>query len=183
MRHNMSDRGPSRAFLIALLALALLLGSLPAQCLRGTHPAGISSVPGTTIGCQEIDGTGMLTWASMLVAPSERGGPMTFTYLDPPSAGPRPAFALGVLVLSPAVAVPGVRVPRTLGAGCTFHVPLDVVIQVLVPLRPGCQAVQALFLPPLPGLAGFSLYAQTWAQDLTVARSLVTNPIRLTFQP
>ena len=166
-----------------LLLFLCLLAPVSAQCVRGIHPIGVSSVVGTTRGCNEIDGTGTTTWFSMFSVPSERGGPMSFSYLGTPSAGSRPAFAVGFLAISGSVAVPGISVPRTVDPGCVWHVPFDLVIPELVPLVPGCQVRQLLTLPPLPGLAGLQFFVQVWAQDLTVGRSMTTNPIRVVVQP
>jgi hypothetical protein len=167
-------------FILLMAILSGLAVGLPGQCQRGRHPVGVGSVAGTGPGCQEIDGTGIRTWFSMFVAPSERGGFLTFSYLDPPSAGFRPAFAFGYTVISTAVSGPGVQVPG-MGPGCLFHVPFDVLLPARVPLLPGCQT-QAWVLPPFPGLAGFQFFAQTWVTDLTVARDMVTNVIQVTVQ-
>jgi hypothetical protein len=148
----------------------------------GIHPIGVSNVFQATPGCNEIDGTGRRVWASMFRVPSESGGPVSFSWLNTPSAGPRPQFAVGYTVISTSVAVPGIRVPG-MALGCDFHVPLDVLIPVLVPLRPGCHVALVGMLPPIPGLRGFRFYAQTWARDLTVNRDLVTNTIEITVQP
>jgi hypothetical protein len=172
---------PMKMLLLPAL-LSALLTPLPAQCVRGVHPIGVTSVLGATSGCNEIDGTGRTTWFSMFAVPSERGGSVSFSYRDTPSAGVRPAFAVGYLSISGAVAVPGIRVPRTTDGGCLWHVPFDLLIPELVPLWPGCQVRQLGNLPPLPGLAGLVFYAQVWAQDLTNGKAMVTNPIRVTVQ-
>lgn len=166
-----------------LLLSLLFLSPIAAQCSRGNHPTGVSSVLGAGSGCNEIDGTGTTTWFSMFSVPSASGGAMSFSYLGTPSAGTRPAFAVGYLALSTAIAVPGIQVPQTLDPGCLWHVPFDLLFPELVPLQPGCQVRLLLILPPILGLAGLQFFAQVWAQDLTNNKSMVTNPIRVTVQP
>lgn len=166
-----------------LLLCFFLLAPLSAQCSRGNHPPGVFSVLGAGPGCNEIDGTGTTTWFSMWSVPRQAGGPVSFSYLGTPSAGNRPAFAVGFLVLSVNASVPGIRVPRTADPNCLWNVSLDVVLPELVPLLPGCQVRQLLTLPPLPGLVGAAFFAQTWAQDLTNNKSMVTNPLLVVVQP
>lgn len=163
----------------ATFACALLAVAARGQC--SGHPVGVTDVVGT-VACNEVDGTNVLPFFSMFSVPSERGGPVSFSYNHTPSVGVRPAYAVGWIALSTAPYLPGVPV-YGMATRCRFYVPPDVLVPVLVPLATGCHVVYLGLLPPLPGLAGRVLFAQTWAQDLTVNRSMTTRAIRVVVQP
>lgn len=163
----------------AILACALLTVAAYGQCTA--HPVGVTDVVGT-VACNEIDGTNVLPFFSMFSVPSERGGPVSFSYNRTPSAGVRPAYAVGWVALSTVPYLPGVSI-YGMAPQCRFYVPPDVLIPVLVPLATGCHVVYFGLLPPMPGLAGKVFFAQTWAQDLTVRRSMTTRAIRIVAQP
>lgn len=169
-----------KRILISSLLAALVVGAR-AQCGR-THPRGVNSPAGGTMGCNEVDGTSTLTWFTMPAPPSAGGGPLNFRFVDPPSAGSRPPFAYGYIVVSLSYATPGILVPGTSSPTCRLQVAQDLAFPLALPLLPGCHDVNVGTLPPNVWMAGRQLWAQTWAIDLTNNGVLVTNTIAIVVQ-
>lgn len=153
------------------------------QCQPGNHPAGITSGwnAALTSGCNLIN-SDPVPFFSMSAPVSEAGGIWRFTWLNPPHTGNLPATGVGLVALSTNVAIPGVQVPSTT-PGCSWHVPLDLLLNPLVPFVVGCQSTFAFVQPPIPGLAGFVFYAQGGALDLTSGQWFISRAIRVTVQP
>lgn len=148
-----------------LLGVLLLLSSLTAQCLPwGQHPPGVSTVPNTTLGCDEISSNPQAVWLSMEAPPSERGGPFVFTITNVPQTLTA-TLIYGLALTTLPAAVPGIQFPGTTNQFCTWHIyPELTFFGVIIPSVP-CYRLHLLTMPPIPGLRGFFLRAQMYGED------------------
>jgi hypothetical protein len=169
-------------FVIIFLASFCTVKSCVAQCVRFTHPPGVTRVMGTTPGCDEIAHEGQSFWFSLLRAPRV-GQTLDFTFLDTPSYEGW-SQGLGYVTISNAFRLPGVRVPRTAGPLCVWHVFADTWCEFPIPLRPGCHVRSLYEVPNDPRLIGLMFFAQAYAVvPEAQIRIAVGNTIAVVVQP
>jgi hypothetical protein len=166
----------------SLIALALFVGSIGAQCLTHPFPGVVGVVGVPSQGCNEIS-NGPVPWLSINAAPNAAtGGNFSFVWNQIPDYATAPATYQSFIAID-TIQPPPFQFPGTTLPGCKFVVlPNIFITNLIVLVGPGCQSVFWTNLPPLPAFQGLGLFCQGALWDLTQNKFAVTRPFAFQFQ-